>query len=590
VTTDDTDAGAGEDEALTWRNHVSLRILRAQFFVFLLGTVIVGLELTEGSGRHRLVAVALSATIATALPAFGGWPSGTARAWMAVVPGIGLSIAGYAIVGVLSGPGACLAVTLMLAGLLLRGRAMIGLIIASGCAVSAVGWAMVHGVLPPPVGHDVAMTSGTAWIRSLAVTFLALSLFGGLMIAVVSRIETALRLARSETRRRERAERAKAEAERAALESKQLEMIGRLAAGVAHDFNNSLTAIMGSAELLRQDLAGQPEGAELAESIVQASQHAAELTRQLLAYSRKAQMVLAPTDLHRVIEDAVTLLRRSIDPSVTVVTELAADNATVAADRALIESALLNLLVNARDAMPDGGTLTVSTSSVERASGDASEGPTGPCLLIEVSDTGLGIEPALLPSIFDPFFTTKPIGRGTGLGLAAVAGTIKAHGGLVEVDSVVGRGSCFRVCLPCTQPDLRGSRAGARAIVRGSGEILLVEDDAMVSHAASATLRSFGYEVTHVADGASALERVRANPGRFALVLLDLRMSGMSGEATFDALRAIDGSLKVLIWSGYGADQDVNAMLRRGAVGFVQKPYRVAELSRTIADVLRAQG
>jgi signal transduction histidine kinase len=587
VVTDDTDAGAGEDEALAWRNQLSLRLLRAEFFVVVVGAAIVGNEISAERGRHWILAVALGAAAIMAFPALKGRPSGAVRGWMVVIPGIVIPIAGYALVGILSGPGVCLTVGLMLAGLLLGRRAMLTLIVLSACAVGAVGWAMVHGVLPAPAPADVAMTSGVTWIRSLALSFLAVSLFGALLLAVVSRIETALRLARSETRRRERAERARADAERAALESKQLEMIGRLAAGVAHDFNNNLTAIMGSAELLKYDLTEQPDARELADGILQASQRAAELTRQLLAYSRKAQMLLAPTDLHRVVEEAVSLLRRSIDPSVAIVTNLAASNAVVAADTALLESALLNLMVNARDAMPQGGTLTVSTSSLELAPDTNGEMPIGPCLLIEVSDTGGGIEPELLPHIFDPFFTTKPVGRGTGLGLAAVAGTVKAHSGRIEVASALGQGSTFRVYLPCLAAKTHEARVGGSDVVRGSGEILLVEDDAMVSHAAKTTLRSLGYQVTHVADGKSALAVVRERSVPFALVLLDLRMPGMSGEATFDALRALDPAIKVLIWSGYGADQDVSAMIRRGALGFVQKPYRVAELSRTIAQALR---
>jgi two-component system, cell cycle sensor histidine kinase and response regulator CckA len=464
---------------------------------------------------------------------------------------------------------------------------MIVLTAVSGVAVAGIGWAMVSGVVDAPRPADVSMTNPVVWLRTLTITFMSIALFGGLMLAVVNRIETSLRLARKETLLREQAERARAEAEIVALESQQLEMIGRLAAGVAHDFNNNLTAIMGCAELLKHDLAEQADGRELAEGILQASQRAAELTRQLLAYSRKAQMLLAPTDLHRVIDDAVSLLRRSIDPGVEVVCRLEAPHAVVAADPALMESALLNLLVNARDAMPNGGTLTVATSAVELARSERDTDPSGPCLLVEILDTGRGIEPELLPRIFDPFFTTKPIGRGTGLGLAAVAGTIKAHGGRIEVVSELGSGSSFRVYLPVSDAESGDARPAGSEIVRGSGEILLVEDDPMVSLTGISTLKSFGYAVTHAPDGRAALEIVRKDPRRFQLILLDLRMPGLSGEATFDALRAMDDTLRILIWSGYGAEQDISAMLARGAVGFVQKPYRVADLSRTIARALR---
>jgi two-component system, cell cycle sensor histidine kinase and response regulator CckA len=424
-------------------------------------------------------------------------------------------------------------------------------------------------------------------VRSLGVTFLAITLFGWLMVAVVTRMERSLRVARQETLRREQAERDRAEAELQALESKQLEMVGRLAAGVAHDFNNNLTAIMGSAELLRSDLSEQDQRRELAETILQASQRLAELTRQLLAYSRKARMLQTPTDLHAVVAQAVSIARRSMDPNITIVTELNARHAIVAGDASLLHSAVLNLLINARDAMPQGGKLTVATALVELTRTSAKGLPTGLCIVLEVIDTGRGIPKEQVPKVFDPFFTTKPIGKGTGLGLAAVAGTIKAHGGTIEVNSDLHAGTAFRVYLPCIEPDGVAPVASSTSVVPGEGEILLVEDDAMVSMTAVATLQSFGYRVTHAQDGKTALEQVGAHPGRFQLVLLDLRMPGMSGEVAFAKLRELEPGLPVLVWSGYGAEQDVSSMLKRGAVGFVQKPYRVAELSRIVAEKIR---
>ena len=583
MTTDDSDHGQGEDEALAWRNHVSLRILRGLFFVFIGGGLLVWVAVHASHARAVLTWFAGMGALILAIPALTGRPSGSVRGWLIVIPSVLVSLGGYATVGTLSGPGVCLTVALMLAGLLLGRRAMLGVSIATGLAMTAIGWAMVHGRLPAPSARDISMTNPVAWIRTLSVTFLAIGLFGGMMLAVIARIEASLRLARSETRRRERAERARAEAERVALEAKQLETVGRLAAGVAHDFNNNLTAIMGCAELLKEDLVALPESRELADSIVQASQRAAELTRQLLAYSRKAQMLLLPTDLHHVLTEAVSLLRRSIDPGIEVVSVLEAQLATIAADRALLESAFLNLLVNGRDAMPQGGRLRIHTRSLELPAADT---PCGPCVLLEISDTGGGIAPELLPRIFDPFFTTKPVGHGTGLGLAAVSGTIKAHGGRIEVESTLGRGTTFRIYLPTTeQPDSQ-PRAAGDDVIHGNGEILLVEDDAMVSLTAVATLKSLGYTVTHASAGLAAVELVRKSPRRFALILLDLRMPGMSGEATFEALRRLEPALRILIWSGYAAEQDVSTMLERGAAGFVQKPYRISELSHAIARAL----
>jgi CheY-like chemotaxis protein len=249
---------------------------------------------------------------------------------------------------------------------------------------------------------------------------------------------------------------------------------------------------------------------------------------------------------------------------------------------------LVGLLLGKRDAMPEGGQLSILTSNVELSRSGQQSQPSGCCVVLEVIDNGSGIPPELLPNIFDPFFTTKPVGKGTGLCLASVAGTIKAHGGFIEVNSHLGGGTAFRVYLPSAELDGAVEVLGPGGVVPGEGEILLVEDDAMVSATAVSTLQSFGYQVTRVADGRAALEQVEAHPNRFRLALLDLRMPGMSGEATFDKLRELEPTLPVLIWSGYAAEQDTESMLRRGAVGFVQKPYRVAELSRIVAASLRA--
>jgi CheY-like chemotaxis protein len=358
------------------------------------------------------------------------------------------------------------------------------------------------------------MTNPTDWTRSIVITFLGIGVFGSLMVAVVGRIERSLALARQETLRRERAERARAQAEIMALEGKQLEAVGRLAAGVAHDFNNNLTAIIGAAELLKLELTPSDGKRDLVESIAKASNRAAELTKQLNV--------------------STTLLDPSTAPS-----------------------------LNGQ--------------------------PPAPTVLLEVLDTGSGIAKEHIADIFSPFFTTKPAGRGTGLGLASVAGTIRSHGGQVSVESDVGVGTAFRIHLPLSREEAPAVPSPASAVVRGTGNILLVEDDAMVSRTAVATLESFGYEVTHASDGARAVELARSDPSRFVLVLLDLRMPGLTGEQTFDALRSVAPGLRVLVWSGCGAEQDVSSMLRRGAVGFVHKPYRVAELSRTVADAILAE-
>ncbi len=292
-----------------WRDELALELARGLLAIFIASGTIVWLAMQGAPGRGPLTTVALVGACVVAVPALTGRPRGRALAWLTIVPSLLTGLATFALIGTMSGPGVCTALTLGLAGLLLGKRATIGLALAAAGAAGTIGWAIVTGRMPAPRQVDVSMTSASTWARSLGVTFASIAFFCRLMLALVARLERSLQLAQQETLRREQAERERAEAELAAVESKQLEMVGRLAAGVAHDFNNNLTAIMGSAELLKLEL---PEGEsrELPESILQASQRLAELTRQLLAYSRKARMLQSPTDLHVVVSEAVSLLPR----------------------------------------------------------------------------------------------------------------------------------------------------------------------------------------------------------------------------------------------------------------------------------------
>jgi signal transduction histidine kinase/ActR/RegA family two-component response regulator len=569
------------EDSESWRDQLASRLTRVFAVLFALSTLIAATMLQGRSERSTLVMMGSVATLLVAIPALTGLPRGRPRAWLIVAPGVLSGLLAFARLGYLAGPAMVLAMTLMLAGLLLGRRAMLVLAGLSCLALCIIAWAMVHGRLPAPDPKDVSMTRATPWIRSILVTFLALGMFGGLTLTVVARVERSLELARAETRRRELAERARAEAELGALEARQLETVGRLAAGVAHDFNNNLTAILGCAELLALELPADSSAQELVSAITQSSQRAAELTRQLLVYSRKAQMLLVPTNLHRLLEEAVVLVRRSGDLRAEVVLELATEPVTISADATLLQNAIVNLLLNGSDAMPHGGRLTVATTTCDAT--PAPGAPAGPCVLVEILDTGVGIPKEVLPHIFEPFFTTKPVGRGSGLGLAAVAGAIKAHGGTITVETEVLVGTAFRILLPRTTAEGEVSVAHDTGLLRGSGELLVVDDEPAVRNTVVTALRSLGYTVTPFADAESAIEAIRNAPSRYDLVLLDLRMPHMSGETAFAKLQALAPTLPVLIWSGHGAEQDVEALLQRGAVGFVQKPYRMAELSRVIA-------
>ncbi|HWB80057.1 MAG TPA: ATP-binding protein, partial [Nannocystaceae bacterium] len=431
---------------------------------------------------------------------------------------------------------------------------------------------------------DASMREPVAWVRTIVISFLAIGLFGALVVAIVDRLERSLELARAETVRRELAERERADAEIALLQNRQLETIGRMAAGVAHDFNNNLTAIIGCAELLRMDLPETSEERTLAGDILQAAQHAAELTGQLLAYSRNAQMVLVPTDVHALVASAVSLVARSADRRIEIESELACARPIVHADPSLLQNALLNLLVNAIDAMPEGGKLRIGTS--DRTFTDTDSLPPGHYMIVEVRDDGAGIAPEILPRIFEPFFSTKVARKGTGLGLAGVAAAANALGGAITVDSELGRGSVFRLRLPLADAAVTVPAASTEALVRGHGRVLVVDDEPLVRGAAIALLRSLGYEVTPAADGSEAVAIVERTPDAFDLVLLDVRMPKLRGQQSLAALLRVAPKLRVLMWSGHVAEDELVRMLEQGAVGFVPKPYRAAQLSRTIADVL----
>ncbi|HVZ31100.1 MAG TPA: ATP-binding protein, partial [Polyangiaceae bacterium] len=297
------------------------------------------------------------------------------------------------------------------------------------------------------------------------------------------------------------------ELEQSLQQSQKLEAIGQLAGGVAHDFNNMLTAIIAATDEL-SELANGPEQRELCDMIASASDRAAELTRGLLSFARKGKLHAAAIDVHEVIHDTVRLLERSIDPRVRLSVELRAPAAVVMGDPAQLQNAILNLGINARDAMPSGGELCICTE-VREIESSAHAGMSfdlnpGPYLQLSVRDTGVGISPELQTRIFEPFFTTKPVGQGTGLGLAAVYGIAVAHGGAVRVESELHHGSVFHLYLPLSDLTSVTSRRQAAAQA-GAGLVLLVDDEPLVRDVGQKLLKSLGYHVILAEDGEDAV-------------------------------------------------------------------------------------
>ena len=355
-----------------------------------------------------------------------------------------------------------------------------------------------------------------------------------------------------------------AEEEQARLRSQlqqaqKMESIGRLAGGVAHDFNNLLTIINGYTDLALACMAGSDPLARSLEQIRHAGERASELTHQLLAFSRRQEAQPRVLNADRVITEAEVMLRRLLGEEVDLVTRLRAPGCLVMADAGRIHQVVMNLLVNARDAMQGGGRVSVETEQVEVRPEDCGtnlDAKPGAYLMLSVSDSGTGMDEATLLHIFEPFFTTKPVGIGTGLGLSTVYGIIKQAGGWIRVESAPGAGSTFRVYLPLVEADAVAPVAvpTMRSAPHGTETILVVEDQANVRKLMVQTLRTYGYEVLEAENGRGALEAIAHSWKRVDLVLTDVVLPGMTGPELTDRLREIQPAIKVLWMSGYTAD------------------------------------
>jgi PAS domain S-box-containing protein len=370
----------------------------------------------------------------------------------------------------------------------------------------------------------------------------------------------------------------------------KLEAIGELAGGVAHDFNNLLTGIIGYANLLKSGDCKCPETAEIADAIEGAARRAAQLTSQLLGFARRGKNQIVPVDLHGVVREVVDLLGRTLDKNIEIQPLLQASPSTVVGDPGQLQQMVLNLAVNARDAMPDGGQLTFRTECVdldeEYCRLHAGVTP-GRYLCLSVMDTGVGIPRDILPRIFEPFFTTKEPSKGTGMGLSMVYGIAKNHGGSVQVYSELGHGSTFRVYLPVTAcPSSEQAHSPLPRVVSGRGRVLLIDDEPVVRQMAARMLVELGYDVLVAGDGVEALEIYRQSWADIDLVLLDMIMPAMGGRECFRAMRQINPNVLALLSTGYGLNGAAQKILDEGVAGFVEKPYDLARLSQAVAAVL----
>ncbi len=372
--------------------------------------------------------------------------------------------------------------------------------------------------------------------------------------------------------------------------AQKMEAVGTLAGGVAHDFNNLLQAVQGYAELLllnKKD--GETSYRELQE-IHAAAKKGGELTRQLLTFSRKVESKLRPVDLNKEVEKTRRLLERTIPKMIEIELRLFGDLWTVDADPTQLEQIIINLAVNAKDAMPDGGKLIIETQNAvlddDFCKRHVGARP-GDYVLLRISDTGNGMEKNILEHIFEPFYTTKGVGEGTGLGLAMVYGIVKNHGGYIICSSAPGEGTTFVIYLHAIERVIEASKEELKkTLVGGTERILLVDDDEYIQHLGRQILKRFGYTVITAADGESALDMYRKEKERIDLVILDLIMPGMGGKRCLEKLLKIDPQAKVLIASGYLPDGPMKESLKNGVKEFISKPFEMRQLLQVVHKAL----
>jgi PAS domain S-box-containing protein len=373
-------------------------------------------------------------------------------------------------------------------------------------------------------------------------------------------------------------------------QAQKMEAVGQLAGGIAHDFNNILTAIIGYSHLLLMKMKVDNSGRSYVEQIISSSERAAHLTHSLLAFSRKQLIDLKPVDLNNIIRRVEHLLGRVISEDIEFKTLLAEKNLPVLADSIQIEQVLMNLAANARDAMPNGGTLMIETRAVtlgEDFVRTHSYGRPGRYAYLSVTDTGIGMDENTRRRIFEPFFTTKEVGKGTGLGLSMVYGIIKQHQGYINVSSNPGKGATFTIYFPLLATSTVEEPASAPAkIARGTETVLLAEDDKTVRDLTRYVLEGSGYQVIEAADGEEAVQRFFDDRKRIDLLIIDIIMPKKNGKEAYREIKKIRPDIRVLFMSGYMAHTMNKNEIREAGLDFVMKPVSPPDFLKKVREIL----
>ena len=373
-------------------------------------------------------------------------------------------------------------------------------------------------------------------------------------------------------------------------QAQKMESIGTLAGGIAHDFNNILMGIQGNATLMQLKIKADHPSYEKIKNIEKSVQNGTELTKQLLGFARRGKYLVKITDLNEVIEKSSSLFVRT-KKGIQIHTNFHDQIWAVEVDSGQIQQALLNLYVNAWQAMPEGGELYLKTRNVMLDSSYVKPFKVeyGKYVEISVSDTGVGIDRETRERIFEPFFTTKEMGRGTGLGLASVYGIIKSHGGYIDVTSEKEKGTTFTIYLPASDKEAVREKGESVERLKGTGTILLIDDEKMILDVGCELLEELGYTVLSSLSGRQALDIFQKNSDKIDLIIMDMIMPGMDGGETFDRLRNINSNIKVLLSSGYSVNGQATKILHRGCDGFIQKPFNLNQLAEKIGKIMGKQ-
>lgn len=564
----------------TWRVSLGRRlsILTAVMSAFVLVPVTLGTT----SPSIRMVLVVVTTMMVVGL----GWLS--RQRVSTEVRGVGVvtafflvGLTGYTTVGFLGAPAVGFSVAVVVSGLLLGRRAMYVTTALVCVAIAIIGTLMVGEVIAAPPIEDISPRLTRTWLRSNTLTLLLILILGAAVTWVVEKIEaTGLRLEHESRRRRE--------AERHAVNAQATELIGRVAAGLAHDVNNQLTVIGGWTSLVAAD-ADAESRTEAAVAISGAIRNASALTTQLLVLGRREVRAPRRISLRRLVHAHLQTLGRLLPVGIEVGGERA-DEAWCVADEAQLHQVLLNLVLNARDALPDGGRIEIRTAvhrDPHAVVGHRGAIPPGEWAVLEVHDTGLGMDEATRTRAFEPFFTTKPTGEGTGLGLSTILGIAEQSAGHVVLESEIGAGTTVGVWLPATTPAAPSKADSPTPRQPAAGtRVLLVEDNAQVLEVARRGLTAAGFVVVTATSGDKALSKIAE--ARFDILCSDVIMPGAPVARVVREFGEANGDAPILLCSGHVEEDEVRHRIEAGGVHFLPKPYELAELTRTITDLTHA--